>query len=53
MTSSRGSRVRFVVLDALRPRILDDSGPAPLVATCKAVRKDSGLEIFVAGVVSP
>ena len=38
---SRGSRLRFVVLDALaRPRILDDPDPSLLVAAYEEVRRD-------------
>jgi 3-dehydroquinate synthase len=45
---SRGSRLRFVVLDGLaRPRILDDPDPGLLVAAFEEVRKDRGPEVFL------
>ncbi len=45
---SRGSRMRFVVLDALAaPRILDDPDPGLLVAAYEEVRRDRGPEIFL------
>ena len=38
---SRGSRLRFVVLDGLaRPRMLDDPDPSLLVAAYEEVRRD-------------
>lgn len=40
---SRGSRLRFVVLDGLaKPRMLEDPDPALLVAAYEQVRKDRG-----------
>jgi 3-dehydroquinate synthase len=45
---SRGSRLRFVVLDALaRPRMLEDPDPSLLVAAYEEVRKDRGGEVFL------
>jgi 3-dehydroquinate synthase len=45
---SRGSRLRFVVLDGLaRPRMLDDPDPSLLVAAYEEVRKDRGGEVFL------
>ena len=42
---SRGSRLRFVVLDGLaRPRMLEDPDPSLLVAAYEEVRKDRGGE---------
>ena len=46
---SRGSRLRFVVLDGLaKPRILEDPDPSLLVAAFEEVRKDRGGEVFLA-----
>jgi 3-dehydroquinate synthase len=43
---SRGTRLRFVVLDALaKPRMLDDPDPSLLVAAYDEVRKDRGGEV--------
>ncbi|MEO6204045.1 MAG: 3-dehydroquinate synthase [Mycobacteriales bacterium] len=45
---SRGSRLRFVVLDGLaRPRMLEDPDPSLLVAAYEEVRKDRGGEVFL------
>jgi len=45
---SRGSRLRFVVLDGLAsPRILDDPDPGLLVAAYEEVRKDRGTEVYL------
>ena len=45
---SRGSRLRFVVLDGLaRPRMLEDPDPALLVAAFEEVRKDRGGEVYL------
>jgi 3-dehydroquinate synthase len=45
---SRGSRQRFVVLDALAsPRMLEDPDPSLLVAAFEEVRKDRGGEVFL------
>ena len=45
---SRGSRLRFVVLDGLaKPRMLDDPDPSLLVAAYEEVRKDRGGEVFL------
>lgn len=45
---SRGSRLRFVVLDALAsPRILEDPDPGLLVAAYEEVRRDRGGEVFL------
>jgi 3-dehydroquinate synthase len=44
---SRGTRLRFVVLDGLaRPRMLEDPDPSLLVAAYEEVRKDRGTEVF-------
>jgi len=44
---SRGSRLRFVVLDGLaRPRMLEDPDPALLLAAYEEVRKDRGAEVY-------
>ena len=46
---SRGSRLRFVVLDGLaKPRMLEDPDPSLLVAAYEEVRKDRGGEVFLA-----
>jgi 3-dehydroquinate synthase len=45
---SRGSRLRFVVLDALAvPRLLEDPDPGLLVAAYAEVAKDRGPEVFL------
>jgi 3-dehydroquinate synthase len=45
---SRGSRLRFVVLDGLaKPRMLEDPDPSLLVAAYEEVRKDRGGEVFL------
>jgi 3-dehydroquinate synthase len=45
---SRGSRLRFVVLDALaRPRMLEDPDPTHLVAAFEEVRKERSPEVFL------
>jgi 3-dehydroquinate synthase len=45
---SRGSRLRFVVLDGLaKPRMLEDPDPSLLVAAYEEVRKDRGTEVFL------
>jgi 3-dehydroquinate synthase len=45
---SRGSRLRFVVLDGLaRPRMLENPDPSLLVAAYEEVRKDRGGEVFL------
>jgi 3-dehydroquinate synthase len=45
---SRGSRLRFVVLDALAaPRMLEDPDPGLLVAVYAEVSKDRGPEVFL------
>jgi 3-dehydroquinate synthase len=45
---SRGSRLRFVVLDALaKPRMLEDPDPTLLVAAFEEVRKDRTAEVYL------
>jgi 3-dehydroquinate synthase len=45
---SRGSRLRFVVLDGLaRPRMLEDPDPSLLVAAFEEVRKDRTAEVYL------
>ncbi len=45
---SRGSRLRFVVLDALaKPRMLEDPDPGLLVAAYEEVRKDKTGTLFL------
>jgi 3-dehydroquinate synthase len=45
---SRGSRLRFVVLDGLaRPRMLEDPDPSLLVAAFEEVRKDRSAEVYL------
>ncbi|MFP5220646.1 MAG: 3-dehydroquinate synthase [Actinomycetes bacterium] len=45
---SRGSRLRFVVLDGLaRPRMLEDPDPSLLVAAFEEVRKDRTAEVHL------
>ena len=45
---SRGSRLRFVVLDGLaKPRMLEDPDPSLLVAAYEEVRRDRGGEVFL------
>jgi 3-dehydroquinate synthase len=45
---SRGSRLRFVVLDGLaRARMLEDPDPSLLVAAYEEVRKDRGPEVYL------
>jgi 3-dehydroquinate synthase len=45
---SRGSRLRFVVLDALaKPRMLEDPDPGLLVAAYAEVAKDRGPEVYL------
>jgi 3-dehydroquinate synthase len=45
---SRGSRLRFVVLDGLaKPRMLEDPDPSLLVAAYEEVRKDRGTEVYL------
>jgi 3-dehydroquinate synthase len=45
---SRGSRLRFVVLDGLaKPRMLEDPDPGLLVAAYAEVAKDRGPEVFL------
>jgi 3-dehydroquinate synthase len=45
---ARGSRQRFVVLDALAaPRMLEDPDPGLLVAAFAEVAKDRGPEVYL------
>ena len=45
---SRGSRLRFVVLDGLaKPRMLEDPDPSLLVAAYEEVRRDRGGEVYL------
>jgi 3-dehydroquinate synthase len=45
---SRGSRLRFVVLDGLaKPRMLEDPDPSLLVAAYEEVRRDRGGEVHL------
>jgi 3-dehydroquinate synthase len=45
---SRGSRLRFVVLDALaHPRMLEDPDPTHLVAAFEEVRKDRTAQVYL------
>ena len=45
---SRGSRLRFVVLDGpARPRMLENPDPSLLMAAYEEVRRESGREVFL------